>query len=389
MTDLTIFVIIIAINNLFLAKIRKNIPEDITMAYEIAPRPFLLYETVSMLYQFVNGISCRSTLSLHLRTAPLTEREVAQADGLQQILEQCCKGLSPADPRLRHFFSAVNSPSPEEGTCLAYLMVFSFLSLKKTGYRENVEAIRSNWRLLQEKGAWVQGCTGMSLLFSYGPACPGDLLDQICTLDLPAAFQLQLCRALNHFDEALDELAALMEPVARRLEKALQLADWIFDDRVKYWTELSPLDYVCATVGQDVFSERVTVGIFLMSRNVVLLKQSESDPAHTYLYIGYGASVKSQRRDPQLTCEMMSQALKSFSDKKRLEILCRLSREQAYSFELAEAMHIDPSNMSRSLSQLCSFGFLKQRKEGQKIFYETDKAALRHFLQQLERFILD
>ena len=52
-------------------------------------------------------------------------------------------------------------------------------------------------------------------------------------------------------------------------------------------------------------------------------------------------------------------------------------------------MHIDPSNMSRSLSQLCSFGFLKQRKEGQKIFYETDKAALRHFLQQLERFILD
>lgn len=371
---------------------QDQFPEESIMAYQIAPRPYILYETVAMLFKFVNGISCRSSLSLNLRSPKQTEWEVSQADALQQVLENSCRGLSPSDPALQRFFGSVHTPGLQEETCLAYLMVYSFLTLKKEDFRENVEAIRRNWQILREKGAWIESCTSMSLEFCCSSPAPGDLLDQICMLDLPAEFQLTLCRCLNHFDQALDELASLLEPVALRLQQALDQAAWIYEDRAKYWCSTSPLDYLSATVGRDVFPdprEEVTVAIFLMSRNLLMLKKSESDPLHSYLYIGYGASIKSQRRDPQLTCDMMSQALKTFSDKKRLEILCRLSRGQAYSYELAESMHIDPSNMSRSLSQLCSFGFLKQRKEGQKIYYETDKAALRHFLQQLERFILD
>ncbi|MFR0734009.1 MAG: ArsR/SmtB family transcription factor [Oscillospiraceae bacterium] len=76
------------------------------------------------------------------------------------------------------------------------------------------------------------------------------------------------------------------------------------------------------------------------------------------------------------------------SDKKRLEILGRLSKERAYSLELAKAMGVDPSNMSRNLALLCSYGFLKQEQEAQKNYYQTDHEAVRHFLRQLERVLL-
>ena len=109
----------------------------------------------------------------------------------------------------------------------------------------------------------------------------------------------------------------------------------------------------------------------------------------SYPYLGNGANVERRRRDQNMTYEMFSQALKALSDKKRLEILGRLCKGRAYSLELSEAVGMDPSNMSRSLTLLCSYGFLRQKKEGQKNYYEADREALVHFLRQLESVLLD
>ncbi len=365
------------------------------MNYTLNCNTYILFETIEVLYRFVNKISYRSLLSLRLASEDKSEgdRMVEQVEQLQEILEETCRGLDPQDPILRRFFARVDTRDKQEGTCLARLLTFSFFSLKEAEFWKNVEEIRTNWQFLQKNGAWVQNYYIMGLEFSYGEGCPGDLLDQVCALELPPEFQLNLCRALRSFDQSLDELANLIYPVAQRLEETLQQTSWILDEPVTYWqnSPVTPLDYLADTLGQSLTireDEHTVVAIFVMNYNFVLYKQSDIMAHESYLYLGCGISVKRQRRSQSLTYEMLSLSLKALSDKKRLEILGRLSKERAYSLELAEAMGVDPSNMSRNLALLCSYGFLKQEREGQKNYYHTDHEAVRHFLRQVERVLL-
>ena len=364
------------------------------MGYQIVREHYLLYETIELLYRFTNGISFRSLLSMQMSVdnAAESERVVRQAEELQAILEETCQGLSQQDPQLRKFFGEVATGDKQEGTCLARLLIFSFFTLNKPDFWENIEEIRRNWWYLQQKGAWIQDYSIVGLDFTFGGCCPGDFFEQVCALDLPSEFQITLCRALRHFDETLDELAGLMEPVAERLKATIQKMDWLLQDKVDYWkkSEISPLKYTENSTGQNLFDpeEMTTVAIFAMNPNFLLFKKSDMEENRSYVYLGSGASVKSRRRDQNMTYEMLSLSLKALSDKKRLEILGRLSKGRAYSLELSEAVGMDPSNMSRTLTQLCNYGFLRQQKEGQKNYYETDKAALRHFLRQMESVLL-
>lgn len=366
------------------------------MRFQIVRDHYMLYETIELLYKFTNGISFRSLLSMQMNAeSPAeSERVVRQAEELQNILEETCQGLSPQDLQLRRFFGKVATGDKQEGTCLARLLVFSFFTLKKPDLWENIEEIRRNWWYLQQKGAWIQDYSIMGLNFTFGGCCPGDFFEQVCALNLPPEFQITLCRALRNFDESLDELARLIAPVAERLKTTIRKLDWMFEEKVSYWeeSEVSPLVYTENAAGQKLFTreeEVTTVAIFTMNHNFLLYKKSDMEEDRSYIYLGSGTSVKSRRRDQNVTYEMLSLSLKALSDKKRLEILGRLSKERAYSLELSEAVGMDPSNMSRSLTLLCSYGFLRQQKEGQKNYYETDKEALRHFLRQLEAVLLD
>lgn len=366
------------------------------MSFQIPRSHYLLYETIELLYKFVNGISFRSILSMQMAAEGTIESDSAirQAEELQEILEETCHGLSPQDPRLRHFFGRVATGDKQEGTCLARLLVFSFFTLKKPDFWENIQEIKNNWWYLQHKGAWVQNYNIMGLDFTFGGCCPGDFFEQVCALNLPAEFQISLCKSLRNFDRTLDELAALIEPVAKRLEMTIRKLDWLLEERANYWenASISPLDYIENATEQKLFNreeEQTIVAIFLMSHNFLMYKKSDMEENRSYVYLGSGASVERRRRDQNMTYEIFSQALKALSDKKRLEILGRLCKGRAYSLELSEAVGMDPSNMSRSLTLLCNYGFLRQKKEGQKNYYEADKEALMNFFRLLESVLLE
>lgn len=366
------------------------------MSYQVVPNHYLLYETIELLYKFVNGISFRSILSMQIAADSMMEadRVNRQVEELQSILDETCHGLSPQDPRLLRFFGKVPTGDMQEGTCLARLMVYSFFTLKKPDFWENIQEIKRNWHYLQQKGAWIQDYNIMGLDFTFGGCCPGDYFEQVCALNLPADFQIKLCKALRSFDQTLDELADLIAPVAELLKTNIQKLDWLLEDRLEYWEKsaISPLKYIEEAFEQKLFdteNEETIVAIFVMSHNFLTYKKSDVDENRSYVYLGSGASVERRRRDQNMTYEMFSQALKALSDKKRLEILGRLCKGRAYSLELSEAVGMDPSNMSRSLMQLWNYGFLRQEKEGQKNYYEADREALVNFFRLLESVLLD
>lgn len=364
------------------------------MGNTILQTPFLLYEAVDMLFRFVNGVSYRSYLSQRLvaDNANESDRLARKLGQLQQILEETCRDLDPYDPKLRRYFAWVDTGTNQEGTCLAYFLTLSFLTLKEHDFWKNVEELRASWHRLQVEGQWIERNTIRGLIFTQGEGCPGDLLDQICALNLPPDFQINLCRALRDYDQSLDELANLIWPVVQRLEKTIQKANWILEETVRYWQDapVNPLDFFTDILGWEegrATERKTTMVLSLMNHNVVMCNSPVLYPGEDHIYTGCGLDMQCEFRDQTVSYETLSVALKALSDKKRLEILARLSRGRAYGNELAEAMGIAPSNMSRSLALLCNYGFIRQEREGQKNYYEADEGVILHFLRQLEKML--
>lgn len=364
------------------------------MRVKLLREPFILLETVEMLYKFVNGISFRSILT---QRRPGTETEtgdqlVRRLEQLQSIMEQTCQDLDPQDPDLQRFFGGVETGEKDCSVCLAKFMTCSFCFLEYLDLEESIQHIRRTWHKLQNDGAWISRYSPVRLRFSVDEGSPGDLLDQICALRLPAGFQLELYQTLRRFDQNLDELMTLIRPVALRLSQTIHQADWILDELAAYWEESteSPLEFLARLFGSEVGNmdeERTTMAISLMYSNVVIYEEAEGESEKNYIYMGCNVNTASTLRSRETSFESVSAVLKALSDKKRLEILSRLNKERSYCHELSESMNADQGNMSRNLAILYNYGFLRLEREAQRNYYHTDLEAIRTFLRQVEELL--
>lgn len=370
------------------------------MGYSLNRQPFMLLETVEMLYKYVNNITFSSILS-RLRVlygnaiaASLSKRLLR----LQEILEEICRDIDQNDPLLQQYFAKVDTDCACEDLCLARLLTYSFCTLREPELQANGEEIRGIWRQLQSRGAWIQQCVIAGLEFSDGPGSPGDLFAQVRALPLPAEFRLVLYDALRNFDDSLDALLGLAAPYAQRLEAYYREERWLLEETADYWAEhfqkMPPLKFLSISVGENAVygaGESTVVAVALMNCDVMIYDMAGVSPIcpdYNLLYMGCGVTTVSTVRRRGADLEGIGAIMKTLSDKKRLEILCRLSRERSYCHELADVMGVDPGNLSRSLAVLYHYGFLRQERESLKNYYRTDREALHNFLQLVETVLL-
>ncbi|MBQ7870523.1 MAG: winged helix-turn-helix transcriptional regulator [Oscillospiraceae bacterium] len=373
------------------------------MGYEIIREPFMLLETVWMLYRFVNKISFQQDLSEHryVTRTPIHEAAARRMFRLQEIADEVCAELDPEDPVLRRFFSNQEVDTEDRvDTCLAALMTFPLTAMGEPEFHKNAEEIRATWKRLQAEGAWIHPESGNLLQFSTEPEDHGDLFRQIRALNLPAEFRMELYDALRNFDQVFDELLALIEPLARRLEKCYRRDAWLLAEPLEYWqaafAELPPAEFLIhfLTLDEDLSAMLRegdwVVGLSLMlGKNLVWHSKAGSpiSPEKNYAYIGCAIDTSKQRGRREERLEQISAILKILGDKKRLEVLQRLSRESSYCYELAERMQVDYGNLSRTLATLHGYGFLRQKRGPSRTYYETDLDAIHEFLQVVESII--
>ena len=132
------------------------------MGYQIITEPLMLLETVEMLFKYVNGFSFLTVMN---QKSQLLGGEYSllarRKEALQEIMEDVCRDLSREDPTLQYYFGRVDTDCILEDVCLARFMTSSFVTLRQTGFRAQVQEICQVWRDLQERGA---------VLRSYGIA---------------------------------------------------------------------------------------------------------------------------------------------------------------------------------------------------------------------------
>lgn len=366
------------------------------MSYEIVRGPFMLYETVAMLYKYVNNISFQSILSRQrlLRGAPATKALVRRMDRLQEIMEEVCAGLDPEDPILQRYFACVGVV--DDDLCLANLMTASFCTLNEPELRAHGAEICATWKKYQQDGLWIQPDVTGVLSFWNDPDRPEDLFEQVSCLNLPAEFRLQLYGALRKFEKSMEELIELTAPLSDRLEALYRQDTWLLDETVAYWEEKfkeTPPFELLATIGGVNYvrnaREHTRVAFGLMSCNILLCGRAASAQDSNLLYIGCGTTISSMSRKQSDDLENAGAILRALGDKKRLEILRRLSKGRLYSHELADVMQMDPGNMSRILAVLHNYGFLRQERESLRNYYQTDRETIHRFLQLVETVIFE
>ena len=308
-------------------------------------------------------------------------------------MEQICAGLDVTEPRIRHYFADVGENS--EHVCLAQLMTHPFCTLREPGLRENAAEICGIWKDLQRRGYWLTSRNEGNMVFALtnDPGCPGDLFMQIKAMRFPGSFQMDMYECFRDFDKSMAELVELIGPYARALEQSLCREQSLFRDTEDYWDGIfrkTSLKGFVETFAGDAFlakmSEQTRVAVLLMDSDLLTAVAAHSplDLEYNILYIGSAIPADGLPRKRGGDVETVGNMLKCIGDKKRLEILRRLSAEPSYGLELAEEMGVDSGHMSRILSQMHSYGFLREDKDRQRVYYRTDREAIHNFLELVE-----
>lgn len=367
------------------------------MSVKIIREPFILRETVGMIYNYVNGISFHSIQRQRNAVYGFltTEAYTRWCNCLQSIMERGCAGMDIHDPTLRRYF--VKTVCGDEEPCLADLLGVSFTSLENPGFRENVEEVKEIWRCLVESGEWITPESAANLRTSCEAGSPGNLFKQVLALRYPAEFRLELYDALSEFDRSMDELAQLIEPYALRLKELLEQEHWLLEEVCAQLEEITREQDLLELI-QEITSPEFVEGAgeetwlapSLMRGNILYMSMSGPSAfcnTHNAICMGCFVTPYSSMHRRVRSLDGICSTLKCLGDYKRLEILRRLSRERSYCMELAESMDTDSGNMSRSLALLHSVGLLSQEKETFRTYYRTDRQALHEFLQILENTI--
>ncbi|MBQ7871126.1 MAG: winged helix-turn-helix transcriptional regulator [Oscillospiraceae bacterium] len=369
------------------------------MEYEIVREPYLFMETMEMLHKYVNHTDFAS-LWTPRRELSGTEAErlvLQRLELLQGIMERACRDVDVTDPALTAFFENINIEQFNEPVFLGKFMVSAFMSYHNTGFEETVADLRSEWERMQERGYWLRCCGSAGLQYTDAEGSPGNLFEQICVMDLPAEFRLQLYGVLHRFPEALEELAGLMRPVAASLQEVLRKSPLEVGTMAEYWlaAQRQPLEFMEDAFGAEAVAgvgDRLRLGISLMDANRITYGMAH-EPGRTrdfsYAYIGCCISVASLRKEHYTALDEVSSTLRGLSERKRLEALRQLAKKRLYGVELAEILNMDRGNLSRLLGVLHEQGFLRQEKENLRTYYRADRVALQEFFNRVMSLIFD
>lgn len=190
--------------------------------------PVVLYETVEALYQHVNGLSVegrkRDLLQKFGSKLTRTEREqIEQSCALAaKVAEAACTGLEDG-PALETFFRKWETESKWQNTCLAKLMIFSFLDIRTTDLEQSLQRTRQSAEERLNGPYLLRDINSGGI--SFYAAEPGQtippLAEQLDGLMIEEQYRWRLYKLLTNYSAMFDELSALLRPAAQRVQDIL------------------------------------------------------------------------------------------------------------------------------------------------------------------------
>ena len=264
---------------------------------------------------------------------------------------------------------------------------------------ECIAQMRGIWQDKLKNGVEIQRSDyDDTIAFGNAPDGTGDLFGQILKLQLPAEVRLHLYDVFRNFDGYMEKLSALVIPLADRLADRYRQSDWLLNEVEAHWQDvfekMSPMEYLRLHTNVKKAHEAkddCEIAFSLMNcKQLVCWMTFRTEPEDTrpnFIYLGCCIDAESFTQKRLSYLESVGTILRAIGDKKKLEILSRLSKEQMYLHELAEIMNMDPGGMSRTLNVLHNYGFLQLERQTLRNYYRADREAFHRFLELVEQVV--
>lgn len=369
----------------------------------IERKALLLYETVEMLYKYINGISFHDIAEsmAHLYGSAFPVIFARKLDCLERITQEACAGLQVQSRPMQRFFRRFETDAVRDNLCLAKVMTLSFFLYEFSDLDREADALKARWAQMQRHGFQIKGVSMSGLEFRpLAPEqTPTGLVDQMCDLNYPAEYKMEILQMLTHYDAFLDTLVELIRPYALRLQALLEQESWLLDTTAAYWQEQfhgtspSQLVQLIAQAKENLPQQAETRIHFSLMNCTGILYDLEGEYSvacrgcSTFI-IGCAVTIHSTIRKVGGSVERTCAILRSISDKSKFEVLQRLGAERSYCQKLAEDMNINPGHMSRILMTLFQYGFLTREQEQSRYYYTTNRDSISTFLSGVRQLLV-
>lgn len=374
------------------------------MNVQIVPQVSVLMETIELLYKFVNNQTLdnirRNFALRHGKNLdePAQKHYDAIFAALGTILDEGTRGLDRCDLRLQYYFRSLQPDCGRDWACLAQVILCSFYDGETFGFEDSVEECRRNHDKLAADG-WSSvkligiDRAGLSFVPRTAEEDAQPLLRQLDNYEIPNACKWAIYKTMADYDEAFGELTRILRPIAARLESILHRFDGLLQQTVQYWTDYFTAHSFaeCKQTMMGVTSEQVPdapqqyAWFWWLGCNQMHYYQNEEREA---LNIGILVRAGISPKYTPYVQENVVNILKFLSDNSKFEIVRRLSTRSCYGLELANEMQLTSGTISKHLNALFSYGLVDLQRINNRVYYQTDKAAVRRFLAQLEEGLL-
>lgn len=371
---------------------------------QIIPQYSILTETVELLYKFVNNLTLdnirRNFQLRHGERLDASERRHYDAvlDALEHMLREATHGLDRNDARLQAYFRNLQPDAGRDWACLAQILLCSFYDGESHTFDEGIAECRRMYSETVSQGWEKYKIVGIDRAgLSFVPIGENEeeqpLFDQLDAYEIPNGCKWTIYKELEDYDAALAELTQLLRPIAERLEKLLRHYDGLVASTVRLWEDYfaSNSFAVCkqtmmGVTGQEApEAPKQIVRFWWLGCNQMHYYQDERrEVLNVGMLVCPGISPKSTR----YAQENLVNILKFLSDNSKFEILRRLSERSCYGLELANEMQLTSGTISKHLNALFSYGLINLQRVNNRVYYQTDRDAVRRFLKELEEGLL-
>ena len=182
----------------------------------IMSQPHMLYETVELIYAYVNEIPARALTQPGAYCLPV--------EAVQDMLTKACGNISRDDPAIEYYFGRyILSPEPERSTCLARNLTYNVMDVSTGSIAGDCARLcraRQEQDRNQDRFTAIDEYRLLYMENSEGKFIP--MAQDIAKLGLGQRYSQMLLEQFSGYERAMERLEAILTPVAQRLEPLLR-----------------------------------------------------------------------------------------------------------------------------------------------------------------------
>lgn len=345
------------------------------------PGPYMLLETVELLYAVVNRVPAQKLTAGGSYGIP--------AEEMQHIIDALEKEIDLQDPELKLFFEKVKiKDGSEDTTCLARSMAYLKMDFDCGDIPSAISSLQNKWCELQRDHKYPVHIGKYTLDFDKSDDERTSSLDQkIRRLLVPAEYQRKLLDALTNFQSYTERLQALLLPAAAYMEKRLMTWMERAQPLLRQWEEQFTQPESLAKIEKHWPQEvaRDAENIYFTLRYLdcqYRVSQYDAGRKSVCLHIGVGCLPEDDSRKGVASWEL--RALRLLGNAARAQILFALRERPMSTREIARELQMDLGTVSRDVRNLCDAGVLIMRESEDRRRYSVCIETLEALIAYLE-----